>query len=56
MLWLGVQLPEWRYPVVAQLDAGELRFDNYNGHWGKPEHLDKCVNRFFLSTARELLI
>ena len=23
---LGVQLPEWRYPVVAQLDTGELRF------------------------------
>ena len=30
---LGVQLPEWRYPVVAQLDSGELRYDNYGQRW-----------------------
>jgi hypothetical protein len=30
---LGVQLPDWRYPVVCNLSSGELKFDNYNGHW-----------------------
>ena len=36
---LGVELPHWKYPVVATSDesgqlTGQLRFDNYNGRWG----------------------
>jgi hypothetical protein len=28
---LGVDLPNWRYPVVCDTQSGELRFDNYGG-------------------------
>ena len=27
---LGVQLPDWRYPVVIDLNTGSTEFDNYN--------------------------
>jgi len=33
---LAVQLPEWVYPVVADLTTGQVRFDNFNGRW-KPQ-------------------
>ena len=29
----GVQLPEWRYPVVCQTETGQLHFDNFGGRW-----------------------
>ena len=28
----AVTLPEWRYPVVCDVDSGEVAFDNYEGH------------------------
>ena len=31
---LGVELPHWKYPVVANTETGQLRFDNYGGRWG----------------------
>ena len=30
----AVTLPEWRYPVVCDVDSGEVAFDNYEGRWG----------------------
>jgi hypothetical protein len=30
---LAVQLPKWVYPLVCQVDTGELKFDNYHGRW-----------------------
>ena len=43
---LGVQLPGWKYPVVVQLEIGELRYDNYGGHWGEQQHLDRFVQAY----------
>jgi hypothetical protein len=31
---LIVQLPEWQYPVVINTLTGQIRFDDFNGHWG----------------------
>ena len=31
---LAVQLPDWVYPVVADLATGQLKFDNFGGRWG----------------------
>ena len=28
---LAVQLQNWHYPVVCQLESGELQFDNFGG-------------------------
>ena len=30
----AVQLPEWRYPVVCEVETGRVSFDNYEGRWG----------------------
>ena len=32
----SVQLPGWQYPVVADLETGQLQFDNFGGRW-KPQ-------------------
>ena len=50
---LGVQLPEWRYPVVCQLDTGQLRYDNYHQRWGKQAELDRFLQRY--ATEKALL-
>ena len=41
-----VQLPEWRYPVVADVNSGTLAYDNYNGRWGEQLHLDRYLQRY----------
>lgn len=43
---LAVQLPDWQYPVVADLATGQLRYDNFNGRWGADEHLQKLMQMY----------
>ena len=43
---LGIELPHWKYPVVANTDTGELRFDNYEGRWGSQEFLDQFLQAY----------
>lgn len=43
---LGVRLPDWRYPVVCQLETGQLQFDNFGGRWGDRQHLDRFLQRY----------
>ena len=43
---LGVKLPHWKYPVVANTDTGNLRFDNYEGRWGSQEFLDQFLQAY----------
>lgn len=49
---LGVQLSGWRYPVVCQLATGRLRYDNYNGHWGKQERLGQFLQAYAVEKAK----
>lgn len=49
---LGVQLPEWRYPVVCQLDSGELRFDNFGERWGEIRHLHGFLQSYAVEKTR----
>ena len=44
-------LPGWRYRVAVNLKAGTAAFDNYGGHWGKQEDLDKFVQEYTLQVA-----
>lgn len=46
-----VQLPRWRYPVVADIDAGNLAFDNYEGRWGDQVELDRLVQSYAIEKA-----
>jgi hypothetical protein len=54
---LAVQLPDWQYPVVADLASGTLRYDNFNGRWGDQAHLDRFLQAYAcekcLSEARK---
>ena len=47
-----VTLPEWRYPVVCETANGELKFDNFTGHWGNPLHLDGFLQAYAVEKAK----
>ncbi|HBN75522.1 MAG TPA: DUF1257 domain-containing protein [Planctomycetaceae bacterium] len=49
---VGVELPEWRYPVVCETQTGQVRFDNYGGRWGKQVHLDRFLQSYAVEKAR----
>lgn len=48
----GVELTGWRYPVVCQTETGELKYDNFNGHWGDSVHLQSFVQRYAAEAAK----
>ena len=52
MTGLGVQLPDWKYPVVCNLSSGELKYDNYNGRWGEQQHLDSFLQAYAVERAK----
>jgi len=47
----AVQLPQWRYPVVADVNTGKLAYDNYNGRWGERKQLDGFLQRYAVEKA-----
>ena len=49
---LGIELPQWKYPVVANTDTGELRYDNYAGRWGSQESLDQLLQMYAVEKAK----
>jgi hypothetical protein len=49
---LAVRLPDWEYPVVADLASGQLRYDNFEGHWGEQTHLDKFLQSYAVEKAK----
>ena len=49
---LGVQLADWRYPVVCELAIGELKYDNYGGRWGEQQHLDAFMQAYAVEKAK----
>jgi hypothetical protein len=49
---LLVKLPGWLYPVVADLSTGQINFDNYEGAWGDPKHLDAFRQAYAIEKAK----
>ena len=49
---LVVQLPGWRYPAVIDTGPGEIRYDNYNGAWGRQCELDRLLQAYAVEKAR----
>jgi hypothetical protein len=49
---LCVELPNWSYPVVCNLQNGSLQFDNYQGHWGEQKHLNSFLQAYAVEKAR----
>lgn len=49
---LTAQLPDWRYPIVCQLDTGEICFDNFKENWGEKERLDAFLQMYAVEKAK----
>ena len=49
---LLIRLPDWVYPVVCDPASGAVRFDNYNGAWGRPEQLHRLLQAYAVEKAR----
>jgi len=40
------------YPLVANLQTGQLQYDNYNGHWGEQKHLKSFLQAYAVEKAK----
>ena len=49
---LAVQLPDWRYPLVCQLETGALAYDNFGGAWGDERALDEFLQAYAIEKTR----
>lgn len=49
---LIVQLPGWRYPAVIDLLTGTIRYDDFGGHWGEQQHLDRFLQAYAVERAK----
>ncbi|TWU59939.1 hypothetical protein Poly51_02120 [Rubripirellula tenax] len=49
---LGVQLRDWRYPVVFDLTTGESKYDNYQGRWGRQGRLDEFLQAYAVEKTK----
>ncbi len=49
---LVVQLPGWQYPVVCQPVSGRVVFDNFGGHWGEQQELDRLLQAYAVEKAK----
>jgi hypothetical protein len=49
---LALQLPGWNYPVVCQLDTGQLQYDNFGGRWGEQSQLDRFLQAYAVEKAK----
>ena len=49
---LCVQLPAWTYPLVCNLQTGQLQYDNYGGQWGEQKHLNSFLQAYSVEKCR----
>jgi hypothetical protein len=49
---LMVQFPGWQYPAVIDTQTGTVKFDNFEGHWGDQQHLDKFLQMYAVERAK----
>lgn len=49
---LAVRLNGWRYPVVCNLADGNLKYDNFEGNWGRPEELGRFLQSYAVEMAK----
>ena len=49
---LTVKLPGWTYPVVFDVASGAVKFDDFNGRWGKRQELDRFLQAYACERAK----
>ena len=42
---------DWIYPVVCNLETGELKYDHYEERWGDQKYLDQFVQTYCVEKA-----
>ncbi|MCA9090706.1 MAG: DUF1257 domain-containing protein [Planctomycetaceae bacterium] len=48
----AVRLPEWRYPVVCDVNTANIAYDNFGGRWGKQQELDRFLQGYAVERAK----
>ena len=48
----AVQLPDWRYPVVCDVNTAKIAYDNYEGRWGDPQQLHRFQQSYAVEKAK----
>ena len=48
----AVQLPEWRYPIVCNVETAQLSYDNFEGRWGDRRELDRLLQGYAVEKAK----
>ncbi|MBA4019173.1 MAG: hypothetical protein C0483_18560 [Pirellula sp.] len=51
----AVQLKDWNYPVVFNLEEGKAAYDNYNGKWGQQKELDNLLQGYSVELAKSTM-
>lgn len=49
---LAVELRGWRFPVVCQIETGELKYDNFGGKWGDQIELDRFLQAYAVEMVK----
>ena len=49
---LAVQLPGWRNPIVCDTQSGNIRYDNFGGHWGDKGELDRFLQMYAVEKVK----
>jgi len=47
-----VQLPDWTYPVVIDVNTGQVDYDNFEGRWGDPSQLSRFLQKYAVEKAK----
>lgn len=48
---MSFQLKGWQHRCAVT--GEEIKYDNYNGNWGKQEHMDKVLQDYAVEVAKE---
>ena len=43
---LVVAVPDWVYPIAADLTSGQLQYDNHGGVWGDPKQHGRFLQAY----------
>jgi len=49
---LAIRLPDWQYPVVVDVEAGAIHFDNFEENWGDQKALDRLMQSYAVEKAK----
>jgi len=51
---IAIKIEGWKYPIVIDLDTGEIFYDDYRGRWGNVEDLKKLKQLYSLETILDI--